>query len=177
VTVKSHAPPREWLRFECIKNILLLLLACRAPRSSAVSLCSQRYLVCFIQHPSQIQILKPAFGSPKRTQNLNTHVGTHCKCRSAAPFLSIVLDPSGVLKFRSPNHVAAVNVSIHYKIEIMYLRARLNCWRFNHSRTVRHSDTQTFRNEGGHTTDPWHAQAFRQSDIQTIRHSDIQILK
>jgi hypothetical protein len=119
VSQKPRAPTRVAAVRLKRKGILPLPLACSAPRWSAVLLCSSWSSICCIQHPSQLQILKPAFGFQKRTPTLGTHFGTNSWCQNEARFLGFVLDPPGRLKIRAPNHVAANQVSTHYAIENM----------------------------------------------------------
>jgi hypothetical protein len=131
-----------------------------------------------MQHRTEIQILKPAFGFQKSTQNLRTHSGTNSWCRSEAWFLGIFLDSPGGLKFRSRV----------IKNTFAFRQSDIQTFRHSDTQTLIHSDTQTFRHsdtqilrhsdtrEDTQQTHGAHrhsdTQTLRQSDIRTLRHSD-----
>jgi hypothetical protein len=96
--VRSRAtpPPTSALLFTTGEtDILPLPLALCAPRNFAISMCSSWSLICFLQHRSDNQLPRSAFGFQKSTQNLRTHSGTNCWCRSEARYMSFVLDSPG----------------------------------------------------------------------------------
>ena len=141
-------------------------------RSSAVLLCSPWSSICFIQHPSQIQILRPAFGYKKRTQNLGTHSGTNW-CQNEARFLGFVLDTPGQLKIRS----RVIKNTFRHSDSPTFRNSATQTLRRSGTQTLRHSDTQTFRHSDIQTRGRTHNRPIARTGIQTLRHSDNQTFR